>query len=160
MKAREYKQKIMENINNNIIEKLNHLIAIGQYSQRCYTTGAENVKNEVMKNFFLRCAHERALDITELRSIIKSLGGNLREKQDVMEDLNNNEVATEPTFTLVDEYSVINKCIVGNDAVINAYNEALVGNKIFGNIRDILLYQLNGVKDAINGIKVYLRKVS
>jgi uncharacterized protein (TIGR02284 family) len=150
----------MENINNNIVDELNHLIVITLSSQRCYLMGAENVKNEVTKNSFLQCAQERALDIIELRSIIKSLGGSRKEKQEVFEDFNNNEIAAESTFTFVDEYSVINKCIVSNDAVINAYNEALAGNKIFGNIRDILLYQLNGVKNSIKGIKVYSRKVS
>jgi uncharacterized protein (TIGR02284 family) len=150
----------MKNINNNIIEKLNHLIAIARYSQSSYTTAAENVKNEVVKNSFVQCAHERALDITELGSIIKSLGGLSKENGNITETSDKKEMDIPSAFTLVDEDLVINKCIISDGALITAYTEALIGNKIFGNIRDILLYQLEGVKNAMKGTHAYSKKVS
>jgi len=39
----------MENINNIVIKKLNHLIAVAAYSQNNYIAAAANVKNELIK---------------------------------------------------------------------------------------------------------------
>jgi len=150
----------MENINNSIIEKLNHLIAITGYSQNNYIDAAENVKNEAMKKSLLQNAKERATDITELYSIIKSLGGLHIEISTIQNNPNNKETYATSDFTLINEDSIINDCIAGDDAIINAYNEALAGNKIFGSIRDILIYQLSGIRNAIKYIRVYSRKAS
>jgi hypothetical protein len=54
---------------------------------------------------------------------------------------------------------MINKCILSNDDVINAYNETLSGYDIFGSIRDILLYQLRGIKNAIKDIRIYSKNI-
>src|SRR5690348_6431090 len=125
----------MENINNAIIKKLNHLIATSSYSQNNYTDAAENVKNDALKKSFQQYAKERALDISELKLIIKSLGSFHEED---IEARNNEEMTIKSEFT--DESSMINICVVSDDDVISAYNEALSGNEIFGSIRDILIY--------------------
>jgi uncharacterized protein (TIGR02284 family) len=150
----------MENINNSIIEKLNRLIAIALYTRNNYINAAENLQNETMKKSLLQNAKERATDITELYSIVEGLGGFHKETDVMHNNLNNKETNGKSTFTLINEDFLINECIAGDDALINAYNEALAGNKIFGSIRDILMYQLSGVKNAIKYIRIYLRKAS
>jgi len=149
--------KDMDNINNAIIKKLNHLIATSSYSQNNYTNAAENVKNEALKKSFQQYAKERALDISELKLIIKSLGSFHEEDVGVP---NNKEMKIRSAFIDIDENSLINKCVLSDDNVIDAYNEALSGNAIFGSIKDILIYQLSGIKNAIKDIRIYSRKVS
>ena len=150
----------MENINNSIIDKLNHLIAIAEHNQNNYINAAENIKNEAMKKSLLQYAKERAADIAELQSIIRSLGGYHKETRRMPEYPNNKETGIKSTFILVDEDSIINECIVSDDSVINAYNEVLSGNKIFGSIRDILIYQLSGIRNEIKEVRIYSRKAS
>lgn len=147
----------MENINNAIIKKLNHLIATSSYSQNNYINAAENVNNEALKKTFQQYAKERALDISELKLIIESLGSFYKE--DILIP-DNKGIENKSAFIDIDENSVINKCVASDDDVINAYNEALSGNAIFGSIRDILIYQLSGIKNAIKDIRIYSRKVS
>lgn len=150
----------MENINNSIIEKLNHLIAIAEHSQNNYANAVENIKNEAIKKSLLQYAKERAADIAELQSIIRSLGGYHKETRRMPEYSNNKETDIKSTFILVDEHALINECIRSDDAVINAYNEALSGNKVFGSIRDILIYQLSGIRNEIKDMRIYSRKAS
>jgi uncharacterized protein (TIGR02284 family) len=150
----------MENINNKIIEKLNHLIAVAAYSKNNYINAAEKVKNEAIKKSLLQNAKERTADIAELNSIIRSLGGFDNEINQIVKDSNDIESDVKSTFTLVDEESLINECIIKDNAVVNAYIEALAGNKIFGSIRDILGYQLSGIRNSVKSIRFYLRKVS
>lgn len=104
-------------------------------------------------------AKERAADIAELQSIIRSLGGYHKETWRMPEYPNNKEIDIKSTFTLVDEDSLINECIVSDDAVINAYSETLSGNKIFGSIRDILIYQLSGIKNEIKDLRIIQEKL-
>jgi uncharacterized protein (TIGR02284 family) len=150
----------MENINNNVIEKLNHLIAVAGYSQNNYINTAANVKNEAIKKSLLRNARERTADIAELNSIIRSLGGYDNETNEIVKDTDDTEKSVKSGFTLVDEDSLINECIIKENVVVNAYTEALAGKQIFGSIRDILGYQLSGIRNSMKSIRFYLRKVS
>src|ERR1043165_1988354 len=128
----------MENINRKIIEKLNQLIAVVAYSQNNYINAAANVKNEAIKKSLMQNAKERTADIAELNSIIRSLGGFDNETHQMVKHSNDIEIDDRSIFTFVHEDSLINECITKDNAVVNAYTEALAGNKIFGSIRDIL----------------------
>ena len=150
----------MENINNIVIEKLNHLIAVAAYSQNNYIIAAANVKNELIKKSLLQNAKERTADIAELNSIIRSLGGFDNEANQIVKDTDDIERNVKSSFTLVDEDMLIHECIIKDNAVVNAYTEALAGNKIFGSIRDILGYQLSGIRNSMKSIRFYSRKVS
>lgn len=150
----------MENINNNVIEKLNHLITVAKNSQNNYINAATDVKNEVIKNSLLQNARERTADIAELNSIIRSLGGFDNETNQIVKQSNDIEIDVKSSFTLVDEDSLITECIIKDNAVVNAYTEALAGNNIFGSIRDILGYQLSGIRNTIKSVRFYSRKVS
>jgi len=149
----------MENINNIVIKKLNHLIAVAAYSQNNYIAAAANVKNELIKKSLLQNAKERTADIAELNSIIRSLGGFDNETNQIVKDTDDIEKNVKSSFTLVDENTLINECIIKDNAVANAYAEALADNKIFGSIRDILGYQLSGIRNSVKSIRFYLRKV-
>jgi len=146
----------MKNINNAIIKKLNYLIATLSYSQNNYINAAENVQNEVLKKSFQQYSKERALDISELKLIIESLGG--LHKEDIRIP-NNKKTEIKSAFIDTSEDLMINKCILSNDDVINAYNETLSGYEIFGSIRDILIYQLSGIKNAIKDLRIYSRNI-
>jgi uncharacterized protein (TIGR02284 family) len=150
----------MDNINNYIIEKLNHLKALGENSKKNYAEAIHIVKNEMMKNAFLQFAKERALDVTELQSIIKSLGGNFKETTGIQGTSQIKGTDADSASTLVDQNMIINGCVMCEEAAMNAYNEALTSNKIFGSIRDILTYQLNSINNALKNIRTYSRKAS
>jgi uncharacterized protein (TIGR02284 family) len=136
----------MENINNNVIEKLNHLIAVAAYSQNNYINAAANVKNEAIKKLLLQNAKERTADIAELTSIIRNLGDFDKETNQTVKHPDNTETEVKSTFTIVDEDLLLNECIIKDNAVVNAYIEVLAGKQIFGSIKDILGYQLSGIR--------------
>jgi len=155
-----HKNKIMENINNYIIEKLNHLKAMSENSKKNYASAIHLVKNEMMKNAFLQFAKERALDVTELQSIVKTLGGNFKETTEIEGTSQITGTDEDSASTSIDQNIIINECVMCEEAAMDAYNEALTGNKIFGSIRDILTYQLDGINNTLKNIRSYARKAS
>jgi uncharacterized protein (TIGR02284 family) len=145
----------MENKNVEIINKLNHLIAIAEDGRLGYENAADDVKDENMKNLFLRFSNQRAGYISDLRSQITSLGGDPEDKGGPLGAIHRVWIDLKSTFRSGDKNAIINACITGEQAAISAYEGALKEDYIIGQARTVIGEQLKGIQQALDTIRSY-----
>jgi len=143
----------MDNKNKEIINKLNHLIAIAEDGRLGYENAAKDVDDGEMKMLFSKFSSERAGYIAELRAQVKSLGGDAEDDGGPLGAMHRVWIDLKSAFTSGDRNAIINACTTGEEAAISAYEGALKEDYIIGQTRTIIGEQLNGIKAALNSIK-------
>jgi uncharacterized protein (TIGR02284 family) len=143
----------MENRNKDIISKLNHLIAIAEDGRLGYENASKDVEDPGMKALFSRFSSERAGYVAKLRAEVQSLGGDPDDDGGPLGAVHRVWIDLKSTFTSGDKNAIINACTTGEEAAINAYEDALKEDYITGALRNIISEQLNGIRQALNSIK-------
>lgn len=146
----------MENNTQDIIDKLNHLVALAQDGKEGYANAAEDVKDEEMKTIFSGLSSERGSYSSALRLQIKSLGGTPDKDGGPLGTMHRAWMDIKSTFSSGDKNTIINTCITGEEAAIKAYEEALGETYITGVVRGVISEQLNGIRKAVETIKSHL----
>jgi len=146
----------MENNTQDIIDKLNHLIALALDGKEGYANAAADVKDEQMKTIFSDLSAERGSYVTPLRLQIKSLGGTSDKDGGPLGTMHRTWMDIKSTFSSGDKNTIINTCITGEEAAVKAYEEALSEPYITGVVRGVISEQLNGIRKALETIKSHL----
>ena len=147
----------MENNNNYIAEKLNHLIGIAEDGKEGYQNAAENLEDAAIKNSFILLSQDRAQYATQLRKQVYQLigetendgGGPIGMLHRVWMDLKS-------VFTGGDTVAIVNACITGEEAAVKDYTDALNDPLITENIKLIIAYQLKSIQQALSNLKTYV----
>ena len=143
----------MEIKNQEVIEKLNHLIAIAEDGKKGYKNAAEDVDDPKMKALFTRFSDERASYVEQLQVQEITLGGSVAEGGGPIGALHRVWMDMKSIFTSGDKDAIIKACITGEEAAVASYEEALKQDYISGKLREIVTEQLAGIKNALHTIQ-------
>ena len=143
----------MEIKNKEVIEKLNHLIAIAEDGKKGYKNASEDVDDPKMKVLFTRFSDERASYVKQLQVQEITLGGSVAEGGGPIGALHRVWMDMKSVFTSGDKDAIINACITGEEAAVTAYEDALKNEFITRKIRDVINEQLSGIQNALQTIR-------
>ena len=143
----------MENNNKKITDKLNHLISIANDGKYGYKTAAEDVEDVTLKQLFMQYSTEREAYAEELKSRVASFGNSSDKGGGPLGALHRTWIDLKSTISSGDREAILKACIIGEEAAVKAYKEALDDDYIDSNIRQIITTQLSGVEAALNSIR-------
>ncbi len=111
----------MEESEKNLVDGLEHLVTIARDGEKGYEKAAENAKDEDLRSLFLRYSQERSRYVTELQTLITSLGGDPDQSSGVAGALHRTWIDIKESFTGHDRHALLSSCEQGEDAAKEAY---------------------------------------
>jgi len=113
----------MEASSKNLVDGLEHLVSICRDGEQGYEKAANNAKDEDLKTIFLRYSQQRSSYVTELQSLITSLGGNPSQSSGATGALHRAWIDIKETLTGHDRHALLESCENGEDAALKAYRD-------------------------------------
>ncbi len=135
------------------IDHLNHLITIAEDGAQGYQTASEDAKNDSLKSLLSKYAGQRSTYSLELKAIVSSLGEEPSEDGGPIGALHRGWIEIKSWFAAEDNKSVIQECIRGEEAALNAYDKALADITTTENYYDTVKKQRDGVSIALQEMK-------
>ena len=128
----------MRLMNSKILSGINNLINSNVEEQTAYKGAADTINNEELKEVFIVYIQKKAEYIDELKRIAKELFGNGKK-----------EFPLQHYSITMDggDLSIIRKCETLEEKSIKNY-ESVLNDEIPQNIKETLLKQCNGIKEA------------
>ncbi len=145
----------MENNNQHIIDKLNHLIAIAEDGKEGYENAAKDVKDSAMKTLFQKFSLDRLHYATELQEHVQELNGDAKAKGGPEGALHRVWMDIKSVFTSGDPVAIINACITGEEVAVKEYKVALEDTALTTAHRQLISEQLQGIERALASIKAF-----
>ena len=144
----------MENSNQEIIDKLNHLISIAADGKQGYENAAKDVEDEGMKLSFQLFSEERGEYVKQLQQEVTMLGGKAEDDEGgPVGRLHRTWMDLKSVFTSGDREAIIKACTTGEEAAIKEYTEALATSYITGPLHQLISKQRQGIQNALATIK-------
>ncbi|MGQ0763801.1 MAG: ferritin-like domain-containing protein [Acidobacteriota bacterium] len=138
--------------NDEVISTLNNLIETCKDGQDGFRTAAEGVKNSELTKLFNTYSQQRAQFASELQSEVRSLGGESEQSGSTAAALHRGWIDIKSAVTGADEGAVISECERGEDAAVEAYQEALEKD-LPNDVKAIVSRQFSQVKEAHDRIR-------
>jgi len=149
----------MENNNEYVVDKINHLINIAEDGKEGYENAAEEIKDSGVKGSFLLFAQDRLVYASQLREIVGQLHGEAEDKGGgSVGSLHRVWMDIKSTFTGGDADAIINTCITGEEAAIKEYKLVLDDDEIPESCKPLIGKQLNGIEQALASIKSHVHE--
>lgn len=143
----------MSNINEKVIDRLNHLIAIANDGKFGYENAAEDVKDLTLKQMFMQYSRERAVYAEDLKREVGKMGGSPDSGGGPLGALHRTWMDIKSTITSGDREAILKTCITGEEAAVKAYTEAVEDDNLTGGVKQLVSQQLSGVQFALNSIR-------
>ena len=148
--------KKMENTNQAIIDKLNHLIGIAQDGRQGYENAAADVDDLDSSELFMKFSKQREVYVNELQIEVKKMGGEAEQEGGPVGTLHLMWMDMKSAFTSGGKTAIINACITGEETAKAEYQKVLIDDHIRGNIKQIIEDQLHGIEYALASIKLQI----
>ena len=147
----------MTDLNKEASSVLNDLIEISKDGQEGFKSCAEDVKDALLKNFFVQRSADCAKAAAELQAQVRALGGEPETSTSVAADLHRRWVDVKSMFTGKDDEAILNEAERGEDHALKAYNDAIkkINEHNLVGIRDLVERQLHGVQRNHDQVKAY-----
>ncbi len=138
---------------NDMIGVAEKLIETCRDGQKGYQDAAEHVKRADLKSYFERQSAERGTFAEELQAELSSLGKpEKKESGSVSAALHRAWIDTKANLGAGDK-AILDSVEQGEDAAKEAYEQALVGPTLDGNLATIVLRQAESVKTAHDKVR-------
>lgn len=138
--------------NDEVISTLNNLIETCKDGQDGFRTAAEGIKNSQLTTLFNSYSQQRAQFAAELQSEVRRLGGEPEGTGSTAAVLHRGWINIKSAVTGEDEAAVISECERGEDAAVEAYEEALETD-LPNDVKSIVSRQFSQVKEAHDRIR-------
>lgn len=138
--------------NNDVIAILNELIETSRDGEEGFRSAAEHVKDDRLKDFFLRRSKDVGMSVRELQDLVRSLGGEPADSTSIGGTLHRRWMEFKTALTTQDTLTVLNETERGEDAALASYRGVLEMD-LPGDIRAIVLRQMDGLKRNRNLVK-------
>ncbi|MDB5013116.1 MAG: hypothetical protein JWQ25_1318 [Daejeonella sp.] len=149
MRASTSKSFIMENLNDELVKHLNHLVAICSDGVYGYQHAAEDADSEALREMFLEYSNQRKVAISQLNREIRKLGGSADEGGGPLGAMHRAWMDLKAALSTKDNKAVLGACVTGERAAINAYNDVLAEDYIPVELRSFLTEQRLDIQDAL-----------
>jgi uncharacterized protein (TIGR02284 family) len=143
----------MADINEKVIDRLNHLISIANDGKYGYENAAEDVKDITLQQMFHQYSLERGRYADDLQREVGKLGGSPDKSGGPLGALHRTWMDIKSTVTAGDREAILKTCITGEEAAVKAYTEALNDEDITGQIKQVISEQLSGIQFALSSIR-------
>src|SRR5438046_9722667 len=143
----------MADINEKVIDRLNHLISIANDGKYGYENAAEDVNDITLKQMFRQYSLERARYADDLKREVANLGGSPDKGGGPLGALHRTWMDIKSTATAGKREAILKTCTTGEEAAVKAYTEALNDEHITGNLKQLINEQLSGIQFELNSIK-------
>ncbi len=147
----------MDNNNQNIIDKLYHLIDIAEDGKYGYENAAKDVDDSKVRALFTHYADERKEYIRIMQDQIRSLGGEVKASDGgPIGSMHRTWMDFKSLITGGDRDPIFKICISGEEAAINAYRKAIDEPYMEGPVSEMIKGQCVGIENALKTLKEHL----
>jgi len=145
----------MENSNEAISDSLRHLLSICNDGKEGYRNAAENCDRGELKALFTTYSIQRAEFADKLRTVIREAGGNPdNEWGGPLGALHRTWIDIKTALTSNDNKAVLDACITGEKAAVEAYDKALEDSAMPENVRQLVMQQRSQIAEALQHINI------
>ena len=146
--------------NNEVISILDGLIGACKKGQDGFRNAAETIQNSEFRRLFNIFSQQRGQFITELKTEVHRLGGDVAAEAQGPIGLPSNTLpfrtAAAKAAAVRDEASIIGECQHEEEAAVNAYQEALKADLPL-DVQYVVKRQYMDIKDAYDRIRILQR---
>jgi uncharacterized protein (TIGR02284 family) len=148
----------MDNINQQIVKTLNHLIAIAEDGSQGYKNAAYYIKDNSLTSIFGKYAHQRSFYTIQLQQELAKMESVPQEYHngDILGFIHRMWMELKSIITSGDREAIINACLTGEAAAVKTYKKALQNNFFSAYTRSILEDQLLGIEKIITELNLKL----
>lgn len=131
--------------NDDIIDTLNDLIETSKDGEYGFRTSAEHMRNEDIRQLFLRRADECREGAAELQTLVARLGGSPDDSGSASGALHRGWVAVKGTLSGYSDQAILEETERGEDVALASYRSAL-DKGLPADVRSVVERQYEGVK--------------
>lgn len=139
--------------NKKAISTINHVIRINKDRIEGYQKAADETKDENLKNLFNRLASDSVRYRDELTAYLTNLGGDPAEDTTQQGKVYRAWMDVKAAVTGHDRKAIIASCEFGEDAALEAYDDALKSEEVPSDAREILQRQRLEIQKSHDNIK-------
>lgn len=145
----------MESNQERVIENLNELIKLCNDGAKGYNNAADGIDNKELKTIFHRLSQQRKGFVEDLKSEIRSMGGEIDDSRDVEGILHNTWLSIKAAITANNTESVIEACKTGEEFAYSKYEELLKDTELPENIKSLLSKQHQLIRGAYTQLEQF-----
>jgi uncharacterized protein (TIGR02284 family) len=135
-----------DDLDQPIIDKLNHLIEIAYDGFNGYQTAAEHVENEEYAELFEEYAAQREEHARELTDVVNQAGGEPQVGGQISGTFHRAWIDIKAVVTDGDE-AILAECVRGEEEALEAYTD-LISDDLPEEVRELLRQQLSEIRIA------------
>lgn len=155
------KQKTMETTreearkesHKNLVSNLQGLLEKNYDAEKGFKNALENADSPLLKKYLTNQAAQRARFATELDNEIRTLNETPKDSGSVTGTLHRTWMDIKNTFTGDNDEAVLEECIRGEKASVNAYEETLKENNFPPQITSLLTKQSSEINKTLSSVK-------
>ena len=139
----------MDNMNEKVIDNLNHLIAICNDGKYGYQTAAEDADSAALRAMFMEYSTQRAEFVNTLQQEVRRLGGDPDKGGGPLGAIHRAWIDVKSALSSKDNKAVLGACITGEQAAVNAYDNVLEDGGLSPDLRTLLTEQRRSIEEAL-----------
>jgi uncharacterized protein (TIGR02284 family) len=144
----------MDKKNEETIDGLRHLLSICNDGKEGYKHAAENADTGELKALFTTYSIQRAEFADKLKTCLREQGGDPdNETGGPLGILHRTWIDIKTAITTNDNKAVLDACITGEKAAVEAYDKVLEDENINADIRQIVMQQRSQIAEALQHIQ-------
>lgn len=147
----------MENNRQNAVDAINHLIVINNDGKEGYSQAAEIIGESTLRSMFVQNAAQRAEFAYQLRQLVIASGEEPESSGGPLAALHRVWIDIKASFEPDDHEGILNECIAGDEAAVNAYRTALHESGLTAQEHTLLETQLRLVEENLLLLKQELK---
>ena len=144
----------MENRNEDLIQGLKHLLHIANDGKEGYKTAADDADSAELKAIFTTYSIQRSEFEMELKSLLRQLGADAdNESGGPLGALHRVWMDIKTALTTNDNHAILDACITGEKAAIEAYDKVLTDTSVSPEMRETLSSQSSDIQESLSNIQ-------
>lgn len=144
----------MENVKETTVDTLNDILKLHNDRIKGYEMAVENTDDIDLKALFNKYAEQSRTMESELSASIERAGGTVPDSSTFLGQIHKVWMELKSALSSNDRYSILNSVEQGEDAIVDAYKEAVKDDSVvFMSVRTTLIKQQDEITQAHNHIK-------
>ncbi|KAA8483843.1 uncharacterized protein (TIGR02284 family) [Arcticibacter tournemirensis] len=144
----------MEISNEKSVANLKHLLSICNDGKEGYRTASDNADSAELKGIFTTYSIQRAEFEMQLKTCIQQCNADPdNESGGPIGVLHRTWMDIKAALSSNDNKAILEACITGEKAAVEAYDNALEDNDLSPEVRQILVSQRDGINDCLRNIQ-------
>lgn len=146
-------EKAKEEIHEQTVSNLQALLEKNYDAEKGFKNALENANDIRLKQYLQQKSAQRARFVNQLDNEIRSLNETPLEKGSTTATLHRTWMDLKTTFTGNDDEAILEECIRGEKASVNAYHEILNQNRFTPSLKSTLQHQKSEIEQTLASVK-------